>query len=115
MVTCVISFVQVCIKEDVSTISCNAPRTQVGTDAVVYKGVPTISLTGYVTCAQKHDAKSFSGLNYGQKASVKIWWNLEHCRVSLWQYLILALKPIGNGLAGQKCQSHKTCRHASKV
>ena len=68
-----------------------------------------------VTCAQKHDAKSFSGLNYGQKASVKIWWNLEHCRVSLWQYLILALKPIGNGLAGQKCQKDQTCRHASKV
>ena len=68
-----------------------------------------------IKVAQKHNGKSFTGLKYGQKATVKIWWNLEHCRVSLWQYLILALKPIGNGLAGQKCQSAGTCRHASKM
>ena len=49
-----------------------------------------LKLPGYVTCAQKHDGKSFSGLKYGQKATVKIWCNLEHCRGSLWIYLILA-------------------------
>ena len=69
-------------------------------------------MTENVKSAQKHDGKSFSGLKYGQKATVKIWCNLEHCRGSLWKYLILAWNPIGNGLAGQ---SAGTCRHASKM
>ena len=68
-----------------------------------------------IKVGQKHDPTSFSGLKYGQKATVKIWCNLEHCRGSLWKYLILASNPIGKGLAGQKCQSAGTCRHASKM